>query len=475
MSLFLYGLYGFIIIPFLFGEQYLFQLSIVFSIYMFLVMSSLISDFSSVLLDVRDRAILATKPIEQRTLAAVKVIHVSLYLAQLSFAIISVPLIVAILVRGIGFSLLLIASLALLNLLIVVLTTLLYLFVLRFFNGEFLKDMINYVQIGLSISIVVGYQVIARSFEFVDLHIQFQAAWWQFFLPPIWYASLFEVVLHGTVDFYVLSFSILALIFPIIAMILYRGFLPTLEKYLQKLDSHETNNKERKNKILTWLSSWMTSSKEERVFFHFASIMIKNERQFKLKVYPSIGLSLVLPFLFLFSELRNQSWAELATSQMYLTMYFSLLLIPTIVIMAEFSESYKGAWIYEATPLRGMQAAVKGTLKALIVKLVLPLYLVIMITFLIIFSVRIIPDLLVLFVTIFVYTALCQLTVVHMKHPFSKSFKVIQDSKGWQMLGLIIVNGIFFCSHFVSLQFSYGIYVYFFLLIVAALFTWRRI
>ncbi|GAE31078.1 hypothetical protein [Halalkalibacter hemicellulosilyticus] len=475
LSLGMYALFGLILIPFLFGEEYLFQLSIVFSIYIFLVMSSLISDFSSVLLDVRDRSILATKPITEKTLAAVKVIHVASYLLQLSLAIIAIPLIVAITVRGVGFALLFLGSIVLLNLFIIVITTLLYLLILRFFNGEVLKDMINYVQIGLSIALIVGYQIVVRSFEFVDLNIEFQAAWWQIFLPPIWFAALFELIFNQVVNPYLISFTSLAILVPIVAMVFYARFMPTFEYYLQKLDSHERNTKERKKRWLIWISNLICSSKEERAFFHFASIIVKRERQFKLKVYPSIGLALVLPYLFLFSEMRNSTWGEIASSQWYLSMYFTILLIPTIVVMAEYSEGYKGAWMYESSPLKGLHLAVKGTLKALLVKLVLPLYVLVSLIFLWIFSIRIIPDLIVLFFSSMLYMAICQLIAVRMKRPFSKSFKVIQDSKGWQMLGLVLLGGVFFLGHYVSLQFSGGVYGYLLMIIVANWLAWRRI
>lgn len=40
----------------------------------------------------------------------------------------------------------------------IVITALIYLFILRFFNGEKVKDIINFVQIALTIVMTIGYQ-----------------------------------------------------------------------------------------------------------------------------------------------------------------------------------------------------------------------------------------------------------------------------------------------------------------------------
>ena len=51
-------------------------------------------------------------------------------------------------------------------------------FILRVFDGEKLKDMINYVQICLTLVLLVGYQVAIRSFTFVNLDVVVDYSWW---------------------------------------------------------------------------------------------------------------------------------------------------------------------------------------------------------------------------------------------------------------------------------------------------------
>ena len=74
-----------------------------------------------------------------------------------------IPFIVSIVRHGIGFAVIFLVDVVLISCLVVVLTAFVYLFILRFFSGEKLKDMINYVQIILSLAVMIGYQLVASS------------------------------------------------------------------------------------------------------------------------------------------------------------------------------------------------------------------------------------------------------------------------------------------------------------------------
>ena len=56
-------------------------------------MTSMISDFSSVLLDIRDSNILYPKPIDRKTVSAAKLIHIIIYLSLLTVALVRPSLI----------------------------------------------------------------------------------------------------------------------------------------------------------------------------------------------------------------------------------------------------------------------------------------------------------------------------------------------------------------------------------------------
>ena len=173
----------------LLGTNYIFQMSLVFGMIIFIIMTSMISDFSTVLLDVRDKNILNTKPINGRTISAAKIMHVMIYMTVITGAFVAIPLLVSLVRHGIIFSIVFFLDLVVTLLFVVVLTALIYLFVLRFFDGERLKDIINYVQIMLSVGVIVGYQIFIQSFNVIDFDIIYSFSWWHVFIPPLWYGQ----------------------------------------------------------------------------------------------------------------------------------------------------------------------------------------------------------------------------------------------------------------------------------------------
>src|SRR5699024_11335593 len=68
-SLWLYALYGIILIFFIYVEAYMLQMSIIFGVDLFILLTTLIADFSLVLLDTRDTEMLDTKPADPQTIA----------------------------------------------------------------------------------------------------------------------------------------------------------------------------------------------------------------------------------------------------------------------------------------------------------------------------------------------------------------------------------------------------------------------
>src|SRR5690606_33658783 len=154
--------------------------------------------------------------------------------------------------------------------LVVVLTSLLYLLVLRYFDGERLKDIINYVQIALSLGLVIGYQVLIRAFEFTDLNLDYIFSPWHFLLPPLWYGAPFEMILNGNTSPYMIAFSVLAVLVPILAIFVYRRMMPSFERNLEKLLSDTKARKPSRNRLNGFLSKLLCRSKEERVFFRFS-------------------------------------------------------------------------------------------------------------------------------------------------------------------------------------------------------------
>ncbi|QBP40175.1 hypothetical protein E2636_02975 [Paenisporosarcina antarctica] len=475
-SLGLYAFYGLILIPFvLLGENYMFQMSLVFGMIMFILMTSMISDFSSVLLDLKDKDILNTKPVSKRTISTAKTLHVMIYMSLLTVALVTIPFVISIVSQGILFAILFLVELLFVCIFVVVFTALTYLFILRFFNGERLKDIINYVQIILSVSILIGYQLLARSFELVNLDISYTFSWWHTLIPAFWFGAPFELFLHQNFSSPMIVFSMLAICVPLLSFFIYYRLMPSFESNLQKLLTDTGTGKKKWHGIDDLWAKITCYSKEERLFFRFATLMMKQERQFKLKVYPALGLSIVLPIIFVFNELRMKSFTDLSQGKMYLSLYFCNLMIPSIVHMLKFSGSYKGNWIYRAAPISQVSAIYSSTLKAFLVKLYLPVFLIVSIVFLWIFSVKIVPELFVVFLSGIVQVLITYKIINNEFYPFSQSFEFAQETQTAKNFLLLLITGLFVGGHLLALVIPYGIYIYLFTLLISTIVGWAII
>ena len=454
-SLWVYGLMGIILIPMiLMGRNFMFQISAAMGIVLFMVMTSLISDFSSVLLDLRDRSIVLTRPVEGRTLTAAKSIHVLGYLLMITGALTGPSVIAGFIRHGVGFGLLYIWVILWMDLLVIVMTAMLYLLVLRFFDGEKLRDVINYVQIALSIVMAVGYQFVGRAFQFVNMEIAFEAAWWHFLLPPVWFGALFEVLMNGSREPFFVAMAAMAAGVPVLAVLFYARGMRTFERSLEKLERRGSKGSARLG-LGHRLSGWMCRSQEEALFFRFTLNMVKTERDFKLRVYPSLGFSLIFPFIFIFNGLQGSSWAEVTAGKSYLFIYFSAMMMPTVLLMMKYSASHQGAWIYAATPVRDLASLYRGTLKAMVLRLLVPVFLLLSAVFLIIFGSRIALDLVVAFLNTLLFLMLC-FRVLARRLPFSEPFVAGRNAEAGKMFPLTFGVGALGGLHFGATLLPYG-------------------
>ncbi|ALC91961.1 hypothetical protein AM500_20815 [Bacillus sp. FJAT-18017] len=472
-SLWMYGLFGLLLAPLvLLGDHFLIQMTFYFGALMFFLMTSLISDFSSVLLDLRDRAILLPKPVSRKTISLARAVHVAIYMFFLTMALAAAPLVAGLTVHGPLFFLLLLISLILVNLLIIAVTALVYYFILRFFDGEKMRDIINYVQILLTVSLALGYQLVARVFEFVNFGETIQPEWWQAFIPPVWFASLFELFLNGKTspEFYL--FAVLAFIGPIAALSVYIHLMPSFENKMQKLASGSGPSRVWVPPLDTKSARLICPDNQERAFYRFALAMMKSERDFRLKVYPSIGLSVMVPLILVLNQLQWSSFESLSESKYYLSIYTAALIIPTSVMMLKFSGRHKASWMFHAVPLKSYAPLFSGTLKAFLVRLYLPVYSLTAVAFCFIFGFDVLPSLIGSFLAAIVYSVFCTVLIKD-SLPFSESFEASQENNGLMTILYLIPMFALMGIHWLFTFVPYGVYLYVMIMLVAASVSWR--
>lgn len=158
---------------------------------------------------------------------------------------------------------------------------------------------------------------------------------------------------------------------------------------------------------------------------------------------------------------------------MYFNIYFVALIVPTILMTIGYSDKYKGAWIYRMLPFDDAGYIYKGTLKAVIINLLVPLYIFESIIFMIIFKGRIAIDLILVFLNIILFIAIC-FKILKMQLPFSEAFEVTAQSQGFIIIPLFLAISVLAVIHYVAAGISYGRYIYMLLLVIANLYIWKK-
>ncbi|APC80512.1 hypothetical protein [Clostridium botulinum] len=486
-SLFLYGLMGVFLAVFIFiPSPMIVKMSINIGAIMFLIMTTMIADFSSVLLDIRDKNILNTKPLDPKTINAAKTTHILIYITSIAGAIAGPTLIGGLIKYKFKFFIIFFFQIILLSFFTIFITSILYYFILKIFDGEKLKDIINYFQIVLSIVLALGYQIIPRVFDFTGVSVNFKIKWWSYLVPPVWFAAPYSLIIeHNSGREYVLL-SIMCVAIPIIIFgIYYKFIVPYFEENLQKLDSSISKKgsvEEAKGVRHKGYTSIFCRDKIENVFFRFSRNMISTERKLKLKLYPTLAFAVIFPFLMLIGsfskyESVSQAFNEFSKGNYYFSIYLSVLMLVASIELLSQSEKYKGSWIYIVLPIDNPGKIQKGALKGFIFRYIFPVFLSVCIIFLIICGLRILPDIIVMFFSMMILIVAVQ-SLYKKELPFYKDFQ----SNGEGSITTVLVSGgltgIFFGLHKLIrnlIKYSFSIYIYIGVLIIINMILWKKI
>lgn len=476
-ALIMYAFFGiFIGLMLIFDVNKMYLMTIYFSAIMFMVLTIFISDFSYVILDVRDKNILFTKGVDNKTINAAKITHVVIYMIYLTLALVGVSFIISFKYGGL-YSLIFILEIILLDIFMIIITALVYLFVLKFFDGEKLKDMINYVQIVLSIAMVVLYQIVPRLFGVIDVsNITYKEKIWHLLIPPMWFSAPLSIISGEGITLIKIIMCVLAIAIPIVSIIIYIKLIPSFENNLQKLNNNEDKIKE-KNKLLIKINNLFCKDNTERAFFNFSIGIMNSEREFKLKIYPNLALGIVFPLIFILPLIERNSiggiFESIRNSRFYLSIYAFAIVIPNILIMLRYSEKYLGAWIYEVAPIMKISSIFKGVIKAALYKLMLGPYIILSIIFIVIFGPGVIVHLIISFLS-FILLIIINFTVLKKVFPFSQKFEATNSGEG--LLTLFTSLGcsiILLLIHFAISKILLLNFIYLIILIIIDLILWN--
>lgn len=478
-----YGLVGFIVMMLVISPVSLFpKMSFAFGMIIFMIMTTMISDFSSVLLDIKDKNILMSKPIDSKTINTAKVIHIFIYLFTIAMVIAGPALIAGGIKHGLLFALIFFLDMILISCFIIFLTSLLYTLILNFFDGEKLKDIINYVQIILSITLIIGYQFVGRMFDVFTYDVVFDPKWWTYLIPPAWFSAPFQIFLSKDYSNHYIYLSVLSVVIPIIALIIHvKIVIPYFEKNLSKLNNNSAKKSrfiDLKGNIGRIMAKMLCFDRMENIFFRFTQNMVSNERKLKLRIYPNMAFASVMPLIIIFRNFDNgnsfsEVVAEIAKGKSYLAIYITVLLLSNLVLMLSTSENFKGAWIYKVLPIETPEPIFKGALKGFLMKYVIPVYLIPSLLFLFVYKFEILIDTVVMLLNLILLSIII-FRAVSKQLPFCRNFNYVQENTILPLIVSLGFCGISTAIHWGLKSIKYGMLAYSVVLLIIIVFLWRK-
>ena len=472
------------LISFYIGQNTVTHLTFYFSFFFFMLAASLIPDFTSVLIDVRDNYIILPKPVSDRTIVTARILHIFIHICKLVVPMcLPGAIYMAVKYGGAGCFYLLVLVF-MLTLFVIFFINALYIIILRITTPARFQSIISYVQIVFAIAIYASYQILPRLTNSLDA-LAFDAAAHPvlFALPMYWAASGWNSLY--TLQAAPLDLALLFLCFavPVSSLAIVIKYLaPSFNNKLALINNVNTEattpvsmpqRKPVKQTYAATVSKWVTAIGAERMGFLFAWKMTGRSRDFKVKVYPAIGYLIVIVVMLF---LRNGSRISLANLNLQTAktlvisgLYFTSILLLTAVNQISQSERAKASWIYFITPLAKPGDVISGALKAALFKFYIPVVVLLVPVALYFIGPSVLPNLVLGFLNQVLITSL---VVYGNSRVFPFSLQQNNNAKGGALLKnmmLLLLSAVIGFGHYLVYG-STGIVIVF--IVLSAIATW---
>lgn len=373
-SLWIYAFISFFMSAMLMYDNYVFQFTAFFSYLFIMMLAILVAHFSNVLLDPKDQEQIGTKPVSAKTLGAAKATHIGIYLIAFSIALGGPMIGMSMIFDGILIGVLTLFLTLLAAIWCLFITILVYAFILRHFNGEKLKNIISYSQIGISVFMIIGYHIMGDFMRVVDpetLALELNMQWWHIFVFPLWFVSPYGLVEEGYSHAF-LGYLGLLIVGTVALLFLYRAYSDKIDRNLQKMNTDGTQGT--KPSRLSHLYAKVFCRGREKIYFDFAWQLTKKEREFKTRLYPSIASALLIPFILLWSTMSMEATPDALPEIFGFAPYFVTMMIPMTSVTIRYSNNYRARWVFQISPEKEEGVLLRGIFKAMYTKLLLPVY-----------------------------------------------------------------------------------------------------
>jgi hypothetical protein len=363
---------------------------------------TLITDFSSVLLDTTDNQIILPRPVNSRTIFMARMIHILVYLLQFTIALALLPLIAVFVVHGVVAGFASIVTTFLMVAISVFITYLLYILILKFSNEQKVKDIIGYFQILMTITFTVGFQIVPRLIDFDAIDQSFTLGFYSYFLPPVWMALTVEAFKEWLFDPLHLGMIAAAVTVPILTFwFMIKYLAPSFSKKLGAMQNSDgarkidAKHKKEKKLLSEWLSPLVCNKEVEKAGFEMVWKITGRDKGFKMQFYPGFAYIFVFVFIFVFKSGKDLSsiTQNLPNSNSYLWLiYLPMFTISGSITLIAFYEQFQAGWIYYSTPIKYPGQIISGAIKSLFFKFFVPLYILMFATAYFVWGYHIVND-----------------------------------------------------------------------------------
>ena len=413
------------------------KMTVLFALIFVMLLTCFITDFSSVILDTYDRHIIGITDVKDITLNMAKIVHIVIYISIMSFSISAFSILMILMAYNIGFCLLFILCMILMDFLLIMMTSVIYYLLIKIFKGEKLKDVLNLIQIFMILVFSIMYYLITSSLSDIQINYTFSIKAYDLFIPFMWFASLFCVAFYGKIETLYIIMSILGIIVPILSIFIYIKLTPAFERNLEKLEQVSYNEKDSKTKksFVSKLGNKICKNNEEKSFFEFIYTNLSRDREFKTRVYPTLASGIIMPLVLLIVTYdRSMSIMEylksLSTTNNFLNIYLAVILLQNCILLLKYSKEYEASFIYDVLPISKKKNIYSAEFKVIIIKLFLPVFIIIGIPYLILFKSKFIVHLLIAFVST-IFISMGTFRVNNKSLPFSEDYAVTANTSNF--------------------------------------------
>ncbi len=413
----------FLVISFAIGNDLTTRLTIFFSMFIFMLAATLITDFTSVLIDTRDNLIILPKPVSDQTFVTARLMHIAIHINKLLLPL-ALPTLIAVIVKGGPVTILpFILMIFFATLLSIFLVNAVYLLILKISKPSKFQSIITYFQIAFAIVIYGGYQILPRMMAQAGIeHLDITAIRNICFYPPYWFADACVSLSSLSFPAHALYNLMLATVFPLLSIwIVVKYFAPAFNRNLSGISSTSEEVRIKpvqsntagnyRRSLIEKLASVLTSGSSEYMGFLFTWKMMGRSKDFKMKVYPGFGYMIVILAMMLIQskkiELSDFSgMSDRGKSIFLIVMYMSSFIVISAINQLRYSEKSKAAWLFAITPVDIPGRLISGALKSVFLGFYLPVVLVFSVISSLLIGPAIIPNLILGFFNVLTVTTL---------------------------------------------------------------------